>query len=171
MEACKDWFTLFLYDPNLRNWKLAITPSWKVAPVIWPKHGLALTPKPKNRLQFWIAIINYKYIRILSIIFSASIFYEYELLENIFVHLLIFWETTILKAWGYLKLYAAHSCSIFCRTYLNTHVSNYKIKWKKRSSFERLCFWYDPSQQTFTCSYLTTKLQEPGVKTIQDVQD
>ena len=100
-----------------------------------------------------------------------SVFYEYELMENIFVYLLIFWETSIFKARGYLKLYAAHSRYIFCRTYLNTHISNYKIKWKKRSSFERLCFWYDASQQTFTCSNLTTEPQEQGVKTIQDVQD
>ena len=43
-----------------------------------------------------------------------------------------------------------------------------KIKWKIRSCFKKLCFQYDPSQQTITCLKLATETQEQGVKTVQD---
>ena len=33
---------------------------------------------------------------------------------------------------------------------------------------EKLCFWYDPSQQAITFSKLATEAQEQGVKVVQN---
>ena len=63
---------------------------------------------------------------------------------------------------GSLKLYAARSCSILCKTYHNTNFSNSKSTCEK-NYFERVCLWYYPYQQGITCSKLATETQEQGV--------
>ena len=42
---------------------------------------------------------------------------------------------------------------------MKINFDNYKIKWKERSGFKKLCLWYDLSQKTMIYSKLTSNSQ------------
>ena len=42
---------------------------------------------------------------------------------------------------------------------MKINFDNYKIKWKDRSGFKKLCLWYDLSQKTMIYSKLTSNSQ------------